>query len=104
MDPNKVINTAETQPTPGGITKETPGEPRPITAEKKGPGRPRKKIIADAGPNVTSVAGGPDMGERPCRKAAFRAEENMRRGTNKGPEAWPLLQAMADRRRLLQRN
>ncbi len=104
LDPNKVINTAETQPTPGGITEETPGGPGPITAEKKGPGRPRKEIRADAGPNVNPVAGDPDMGERPHRKAAIRAEENMGRGTNKSPEAWPLLQARADRRRLLQRN
>ncbi len=104
LDPNQVINAAETQPTPGRITQETPGEPGPITAEKKGPGRPRKKIRADAGPNVAPVAGDPDMGERPRRKAAIRAEENMRRGTSKDPEAWPLLQARADRRRLLQRN
>jgi len=104
LDPTQAINTAETQPTLGGITQETPGEPEPITTEKKGPGRPRKKISADAGPNVAPVAGDPDMGERPRRKAAIRAEENMRRWTSKDPEAWPLLQARADQRRLLQRD
>ncbi len=79
-------------------------EPGPITAEKRGPGRPRKGIRANADPGVVQVAGDPDMGERPRLKAAIRAEENIRRGRNKGPEAWPLLQARADRRRLLQGN
>jgi hypothetical protein len=104
LDPTQAIHTAEIQPTLGGITQETPEEPGPITTEKKGPGRPRKMISVDAGPHVAPGAGNPDMGERPRRKAAIRAEENMRRWTSKDPEAWPLLQARADRRRLLQRN
>ncbi len=104
MDPTQAINAAGSQPTLSGITQETPGEPGPITTEKKGPRRPRRKISADAGPHVAPGAGDPDMGERPRRKAAIHAEENMRRGTSKDPEAWPLLQARADRRRLLRRN
>ena len=104
MDPTQAIHAAETQPTLGEITQETPEEPGPGTTEKKGPGRPRRKISADAGPHVAPGTGDPDMGERPRRKAAIRAEENMHRWTSKDPEAWPLLQARADRRRLLQRN
>ncbi len=76
----------------------------PITMEKKGPGKPRKETKANASPNATPFASNPDVGERPRRKAAIRAEENMRRGRNKGPEAWPLLHARADRRRIQQRN
>jgi hypothetical protein len=104
VDPTQAIHTSETQPTLDGITQEAPEEPGPITTEKKGPGRPRKMMSVDAGPHVAPGAGNPDMGERPRRKAAIRAEENMRRWTSKDPEAWPLLQARADRRRLLQRN
>ncbi len=72
--------------------------------EKKGPGRPRKMMNVGAGTHVAPGASKPDMGERPRRKAAIRAEENVRRWTSKDPEAWPLLQARADQRRLLQRN
>jgi hypothetical protein len=104
LDPDKVANAAEVQQAPGGTSVGTSGEPGPITPEKKGPGRPRKGIRANAGPSVVQVAGDPDMGERPRRKAAIRAEENIRRGRNKVPEAWPLLQARADRRRLMQGN
>ncbi len=104
LEPNKVTDATEAQQAPGGTTVETTGGPGPITAEKKGPGRPRKEIRAIADPSVILVASNPDVGERPRRKAAIRAEENTRRGKNKGPEAWPLLQARADRRRLLQRN
>ncbi len=104
MNPTRAVNAAESQPTLSGITQEIPEEPGPITTEKKGPGRPRKKISADAGPHVAQGAVDPDMGERPRRKAAIRAEENMRKWTSKDPEAWPLLQARADRRKLLQRN
>jgi hypothetical protein len=104
LDPDKVTNVTEAQQALGGTTVETTGEPGLITAEKRGPGRPRKGIKANADPSVAPVASNPDIGERPRRKAAIRAEENMRRGGNKGPEAWPLLQARADRRRLLQRN
>jgi hypothetical protein len=80
------------------------GEPEPIMAEKKGPGRPRKEMRVDADLSVAPVAGNPGKGDCPRRKAAIRAEENMRRGRNKGPEAWPLLQARADRGRFHQGN
>ncbi len=104
LDPDKVANTAEAQQAPGGTSAGAAGELGPITAEKKGPGRPRKGIRTNTDPSVVQVAGDPDMDERPRRKAAIRAEENIRRGRNKGPEAWPLLQAREDRRRLLQGN
>jgi len=104
LDPDKVANAAEAQQAPGGTSAGATGEPELITAGKKGPGTPRKGARANADPSVALVAGNPDKGDCPRRKAAIRAEENMRRGRNKGPEAWPLLQARADRRRLLQGN
>jgi len=104
LDPDKVTNTAEAQQAPGGTIVEATGDPGQITAEKRGPGSTRKEIRASADPNVAQIEGNPDVGERPRRKADIRAEENMRRGRKEGPEAWPLLQARADRRRLLQRN
>ncbi len=104
MEPDKVANAAEAQRAPGGTSAGATGEPELITAEKKGPGRPGKGVRANADPSVAPVAGNPDKGDRPRRKAAIRAEENMRGGRNKGPEAWPLLQARADRRRLLRGN
>jgi hypothetical protein len=104
LDPNKETGATEAQQAPGGATVEITEGPGPITIEKKGPGRPRKEAKANANPSATPFASNPDVGERPRRKAAIRAEENMRRGRNKGPEAWPLLQARADRRRLQQRN
>ena len=79
-------------------------EPEPIMAEKKRPGRPRKEVRADADLSVAPVADNQGRGDRPRRKAAIRAEENMRRGRNRGPEAWPLLQARAHKRRLHQGN
>ncbi len=104
LDPDKVATAAEARQAPGGTSVGVTGEPGPITAEKRGLGRPRKGIRANADPSVVEVASNPDVGECPRRKAAIRAEENMRRGRNKGPEVWPLLQARADRRRLLQGN
>jgi hypothetical protein len=80
------------------------GRPEPIMAEKKGPGRPRKEVRADANLSVAPAAEDLGRGDRPRRKAAIRAEENMRRGRNKGPEAWPLLQARANRGRSHQGN
>ena len=59
---------------------------------------------ADADLGVAPVADDQGRGDRPRRKAAIRAEENMRRGKNKGPEAWPLLQARANRGRFHQGN
>jgi hypothetical protein len=100
----QAIHTSETQPALDGITQETPEEPGPTATEKKGPGRPRKMMNVGAGTHVAPGASKPDMGERPRRKAAIRAEENVRRWTSKDPEAWPLLQARADRKRLPQRN
>jgi hypothetical protein len=104
LDPNKETGATEAQQAPGGATVEITEGPGPITIEKKGPGRPRKEAKANADPSATPFASNPDMGESPCRKAAIRAEENMCRRRNKGPEAWSLLQARADRRRLQQRN
>ena len=104
LDPGKVANAAEAQQAPGGMSAGATGEPELITAGKKGPGTPRKGARANADPSVALVAGNPDKGDCPRRKAAIRAEENMRGGRNKGPEVWPLLQARADRRRLLQGN
>ena len=104
LGPNKVADTAEAQQAPGGTPAGEAGKPEPIGAEKKGPGRPRKEMRTNADLSVAPVAGNPGRGDRPRRKAAIRAEENMRRGRNKGPEAWPLLQAKADRRRLHQGN
>jgi hypothetical protein len=104
LDPTQAIHTSETQPTLDGITQETPEEPGPTATEKKGPGRPRKMMNVGAGTHVAPGASKPDMGERPRRKAAIRAEENVRRWTSKDPEAWPLLEARADRKRLPQRN
>jgi hypothetical protein len=83
----------------GGTSVGAAGRSESIMAEKKKPGRPRKEVRADADLSVAPVADNPGRGERPRRKAAIRAEENMRRGRNKGPEAWPLLQARANRGR-----
>ena len=104
MDPAQAIHTSETQPALDGTTQETPEEPGPTAAKKKGPGRSRKMMDDGAGTHVAPGASKSDTGERPRRKAAIRAEENVRRWTSKDPEAWPLLQARADRRRLPQRN
>jgi hypothetical protein len=82
LDLTQAIHTSETQPTLDGITQETPEEPGPTATEKKGPGRPRKTMNVGAGTHVAPGASQPDMGERPRRKAAIRAEENVRRWTS----------------------
>jgi hypothetical protein len=74
-------------------------EPGPVAAARRGPGRPRKEARASADPRATPPASSPDVGERPRRKAAIRAEENMHKGRDRSPEAWPLLQARANRRK-----
>ncbi len=83
---------------PGEAKEEAAGEPGPITTAKRGPGRPRKEAKSDADPGATQPASGSEANERPCRQAAIRAEENMRGGKNKDPEAWPLLRARANQR------
>jgi hypothetical protein len=88
----------------GGTSVGAAGRSESIMAEKKKPGRPRKEVRANADLSVAPVADNPGRGDRPRRKAAIRAEENMRRGRNKGPEAWPLLQARANRGRFHQGN
>ncbi len=80
------------------------GGPEPVMTRKKGTGRPKREVKADADLGVAPVADDQGRGDRPRRKAAIRAEENMRRGRNKGPEAWPLLQARANRGRFHQGN
>jgi hypothetical protein len=100
----QAIHETETQPALDEIAQKAPEEPGPTATEKKGPGRPKKMTNAGAGTHIAPGASKPDMGERPRRKAAIRAEENVRRWTSRDPEAWPLLQARADRRRLPQRN
>jgi hypothetical protein len=100
----QAIHETETQPALDEIAQKAPEEPGPTATEKKGPGRPKKMTNAGAGTHIAPGASRPDMGERPRRKAAIRAEENVRRWTSRDPEAWPLLQARADRRRLPQRN
>jgi hypothetical protein len=104
LDPVKETSTTEVEWAPDGATEEITEEPGPVAVEKNGPGRPRKEARTNANPSATPLANSPDVGERPRQKAAIRAEENMRRGRSKGPEAWPLLQARADWRRLQQRN
>jgi hypothetical protein len=76
----------------------------PGAAVKKGPGRPRKKARTGAEPGATQPANSPETDERPRRKAAIRAEENMRKQRDRIPEAWPLLQTSAGRRRPQQRD
>jgi len=73
-------------------------------ARKKEAEKPMTEVKADADPSVAPVADDQSRGDRPRRKAAIRAEENMRRGKNKGPEAWPLLQARANKGRFRQGN
>jgi hypothetical protein len=102
--PGKETSTAEAERAPGGPTEKITEEPGPVAVERRGPGRPRKEARTNAGPSATPPTSSPDVGERPRRIAAIRAEENMRKGRDRGPEAWPLLQARADRRRLQQRN
>ncbi len=88
----------------GEAKEEAAGEPGPVAATKRGPGRPRKEVKPDADPGATQPAKGPEANERPRRQAAIRAEENMRRGKKKDPEAWPLLQARANQKWQQRRN
>jgi hypothetical protein len=84
---------------PSKAAEEAANKQGPVAAIKKGPGRPRKEARPNAGPRAAQPASGPEADERPRRKAAIRAEENMRRGKDRNPEAWPLLQARASQRR-----
>ncbi len=88
----------------GGASVDAAGRPELIMTRKKKPGRPREEVKADTDLSVAPVVDNQGRGDRPRRKAAIRAEENMRRGRNKGPEAWPLLQARANRGRFHQGN
>jgi hypothetical protein len=102
--PVEAADAADAHQARGGTSVGAAGKPEPIMAEKKRPGRPRKEVRADADRGVAPVADNPGRGDRPRRKAAIRAEENMRRGRDKGPEAWPLLRARAVRGRFHQGN
>ncbi len=102
--PVEAADAADAHQAQGGTSVGAARKPEPIMAEKKRSGRPRKEVRADADLSVAPVADNPGRSDRPRRKAAIRAEENMRRGRNKGTEAWLLLQARADRGRFHQRN
>ncbi len=88
----------------GGESVGAAGRPEPVMTRKKRTGRPGKEVKADADLSVAPVTDNQGRGDRPRRKAAIREEENMRRGRNKGPEAWPLLQARVNRGRFHQGN
>jgi hypothetical protein len=83
---------------PGKAAEEAANKPGPVAAVKRGPGRPRKEVGPNADPRAAQPASGPEADERLCRKAAIRAEENMRKGRDRNPEAWPLLQARASQK------
>jgi len=104
LGPIKATDAADAHQAREGTSVGAAGRPEPIMAERKGPGRPRKEVRAGADLSLAPVADNPGRGDRPRRKAAIRAGENMRRGRNKGPEAWPLLQARANRGRFHQGN
>jgi hypothetical protein len=104
LGPIKATNMADAQQAQGATSAGATGGPEPIMTRKKRPGRPRKEVKDDADLSVAPVADDHGRGDRTRRKAAIRAEENMRRGRNKGPEAWPLLQARANRGRFHQGN
>ena len=90
---------ARTGQLPEEAKVEAVDEPDPAAATKKGPGRPRKEVKPDTDPADAQPAEGPKANERPRRRAAIRAEENMRGGKKKRTsEAWPLLQARANQR------
>jgi hypothetical protein len=95
---------AGTKQTQREAKEEAADEPGPVAAAKRGPGRPRKEAEPNAGPRATQPASGPEANERPRRQAAIRAEENMRGGKSRNPEAWPLLQARANQRWHQRRN
>ncbi len=79
-------------------------KPRPVAAGKRGPGRPKKEAKPDTEPRAAKPASSPETDERPRRQAAIRTEKNMRRGKDRNPEAWPLLQARASQKRNQRRN
>jgi hypothetical protein len=95
---------AEANQTPVEKAEEAENERGPIAAVQRGPGRQRKEARRSMDPGATRPANGPEADERPRRKAAIRAEENMRKGRNRNPEAWPLLQARANQRKPKGRN
>jgi hypothetical protein len=78
---------------PGKATEGPVDRPGSATAVKRCPGRPRKEARPNADPRAAQPASSPKANERPRRKAAIRAEENMRKGKDRNPEVWPLLQA-----------
>ncbi len=102
--PVEAANADDAHQAQGEASGGAAGGPEPIVTRKKRTGRPKKEVRADADQGVAPVADNQSMGDRPRRKAAIRAEENLRRGGNKGPEAWPLLQARANRGRFHQGN
>jgi hypothetical protein len=71
----------------GKVAETAAKRPEPVTAIKRGPGRPRKEAKPSADPRTARQARSQETGERPRRKAAIRAEENMRIGKGKNPEA-----------------
>ena len=90
---------ARAEQLPEEARMEAMNEPDPAATTKKGPGRPRKEVEPSADPADTQPEEGPEANERPRRRAAIRAEENMRGGKKKrSSEAWPLLQARANQR------
>jgi hypothetical protein len=102
--PDEVVVADDAQQAQGEAPVGTAGGPEPVMARKKEAEKPMTEMKADADPSVAPVADDPSRSDRPRRKAAIRAEENMRRGKNKGPEAWPLLQARANKGRFRQGN
>ncbi len=103
-EPGKETDLTGAKQAPIKAAEETTEEPGPVAAAKKGPGRPRKEARTNTDPRATQPASDPDMGECPRRKAAIRLEENMRKGRDRNPEAWPLLQARANQGQLQRRN
>ena len=102
--PGEVVDADDAHQAQGEAPVGAAGRPEPVMAKEKGAGRPKMEVKADADLGVAPVADDQGRGDRPRRKAAIRAEENMRRGKNKGPEAWPLLQARANEGRFRQGN
>ncbi len=102
--PGEVIGASDAHQAQGEAPEGAAGGPEPVVAKEKGAGRPKREVKAGADLGVVPVADDQGRGDRPRRKAAIRAEENMRRGKNKGPEAWPLLQARANEGRFRQGN
>ena len=102
--PGEVVDAGDARQAQGEAPVGVAERSEPVMARKKGAGRPKREEKADADLGVAPVTDDQGRGDRPRRKAAIRAEENMRKGKNKGPEAWPLLQARANRGRFRQGN